>query len=230
MLLKKATSLITLASISALLLSSCALRPEETPPHPTTRNSIEAAKDNINLAIDYLQAQDPTDAKRKLMLAISEEPNYAPTWYTMAYYEEVTNKLKEAERDYKRAIALAPQDGQTHNNYGTFLCRHGKYAKAIDEFVTAANEPDYVHIAGAYENAGICALMIPDNEAAKGFFLQALNNDPNRKMSLYELAKIYHDEDEESLSKVYFSRYAKLTNVKPNQYKKIMAQRQVLRR
>lgn len=221
-------SLITLANIA--LLSSCTLRPEETPSTPSTKNNLEAAKDNISLAIDYLQAQDPSDAKNKLMQALREEPNYAPTWYSIAYYEEVTDHLKKADEDYQHAIALAPSDGQTHNNYGTFLCRTGKYSKAVEEFVKAANEPSYLHSAGAYENAGLCAMMIPDKIAAKGFFLQALNNNPNRKTSLYELAKIYYDENKMSLSETYFKRYAKLTNTSETRFRKLMSQRQILHR
>lgn len=215
----------------AIVLGLCACKPEpETPPTPSTRNDMAAAQANLNLALDYLQAQDTENAKDKIMLAMREEPNYAPTWYTKGYFDEVTKHLPEAEADYKRAVTLDKNSGMANNNYGTFLCRNGRYKEAIAQFITAANQSEYLHAGGAYENAGICALEIPDEEAAKGFFLQALNNEPDRKSSTFELAKIYYHEDNTAMAKQYFDRYAKLANIPEAQYASLMNQHVALRR
>lgn len=215
--------------ISSIVL--CACKPEyETPPAPSTKNDMAAAQANLNLALDYIQAEDMENAKDKLMLAVKEEPNYAATWYTMGYFDEVTKHLPQAEADYKHAIALDKNSGMANNNYGTFLCRNGRYKEAIAQFMIAANQSEYLHAGGAYENAGICALEIPDEEAAKGFFLQALNNEPDRKTANFELARIYYHEDNTALSKTYFGNYAKLANIPADQYAKLMNQPVALRR
>ena len=138
--------------------------------------------------------------------------------------------MPQAEADYKQAIALDKNSGMANNNYGTFLCRNGRYKEAIAQFMIAANQTEYLHAGGAYENAGICALEVPDEEAAKGFFLQALNNEPDRKTANFELAKIYYHEDNTAMAKMYFDRYAKLANVPATQYAALMNQRVALRR
>ena len=88
------------------------------------------------------------------------------------------------------------------NNYGTFLCRQGEYKKAETYFLNAIKDVNYIHTAGAYENAGLCALEVPDLAKAKLYFTSALNQDPSRKESLYELAKIESKEghDAEALA------------------------------
>ncbi len=48
----------------------------------------------------------------------------------------------------------------------------------------------YGHTAAAYENAGLCALAVPDIERAKLYFSNALKQDPDRRESLYELVKL----------------------------------------
>lgn len=209
----------------------CACTPEAvTPPAPSTKNNLAAAQANLNLGLDYLQAQDTENAKNKIMLAMKEEPDYAPVWYTMGYFDEVTKHLSLAEADYQHAIMLDKTSGMANNNYGTFLCRNGRYKEAIAQFMIAANQTEYLHAGGAYENAGICALEIPDEEAAKGFFLQALNNEPERQTSTFELAKIYYHEDNTAMAKMYFDRYAKLANVPETQYAALMNQHVVLHR
>ena len=65
----------------------------------------------------------------------------------------------------------------------------------------AVKDQHYVNTSGAYENAGICSLAIPDYKKAKTYFSAALNHDPSRS-SLYELVKIESKEghDEEALA------------------------------
>ena len=70
------------------------------------------------------------------------------------------------------------------------MCRQGDYAKAETYFLKAVKDPHYVNTGSAYENAGLCVLAIPDKEKAKIYFKTALDQDPSRRESLYELVKL----------------------------------------
>lgn len=150
----------------------------------------KAASFNLQLGLGYLKQGDRPRAKKKLLLALEQEPNSAGTNAAMAFYYEQTNELEDAKKYYLKAISLSNNAGAQLNNYGAFLCRQGEYNKAEAYFLKAIKDSQYVHTSGAYENAGLCALAIPDNEKAKHYFITALNQDPSRRESLYELVKL----------------------------------------
>jgi type IV pilus assembly protein PilF len=93
-------------------------------------------------------------------------------------------------KHYHKAINLSGSSGAQLNNFGTYLCRRGSYREAEKYFLKAVKDIQYEHTAGAYENAGFCVLEIPDKAKAATYFRKALEQDPDRKQSLYELLAI----------------------------------------
>ena len=154
------------------------------------QQKIATAKINTQLGIAYLQQGDVQRAKQKLLLAMKEAPKIPETWYSMAYYLEATGNKTEAQNYYLKSITIAPKDGASHNNYGTFLCREGQYQASIQQFMLAAQDPNYLDNAAAYENAGLCATKIPDRKLAMAYFERALEQDPGRAISAEELKKL----------------------------------------
>lgn len=153
------------------------------------KKNIKTALINTQLGMSYLQRHDMQTAKQKLLLAIQEGPTIPEPWYAMAYYLEITGDNAEADQYYQKAIAIAPRNGEAHNNYGTYLCRNGNYTAAISNFMDAVQDPQYLDSASAYENAGLCALKIPDHKLAMSYFARALKQDPNLPTSLIESAQ-----------------------------------------
>lgn len=150
----------------------------------------KVAEINIQLGLAYLEKGNMQRAKQKLLYAAEKAPNLPEAWYSLAYYSEMTGNKKEAEQNYTKAIQLAPQRGDVLNNYGTFLCRSGYYKKAIHYFLLASQDTHYLDTASAYENAGLCALKIPDRKQAIAYFSRALEEDPAHTVSIAELNKL----------------------------------------
>lgn len=163
---------------------------ENVPLNKKKADLVKAASYNTQLGLGYLKQGDRPRAKKKLLTALEQEPNSPDVNAAMAYYFEQTTEMDEAKKYYLKAIALSNNGGAQLNNYGTFLCRQGDYKKAETYFLKAIADVQYVNTAGAYENAGLCALEIPDADKAKDFFTKAINQDPSKKESLYELVKI----------------------------------------
>jgi type IV pilus assembly protein PilF len=153
--------------------------------HETHQENKEAAELNAKLGMSYLALHDNERAKQKILLAQKSNPHDPAVWYALAFYQEKTGDISFAEKSYLRAIALAPHTGAAHNNYGVFLCNQGKYSAAISQFLAAVRDPNYLHAANAYENAGLCALKIPDTQKANKFFKRALAENPNISSSKY---------------------------------------------
>lgn len=181
---------------SCLFLIACQSNKEEDDLASKNQpNFSKAATFNMQLGLGYLKQGDRPRAKKKLLTALKQEPNSPDINAAMAYYLEQTSELEEAKKYYLKAISLSSNSGAQLNNYGTFLCRQGEYQKAETYFLKAVKDPQYINTAAAYENAGLCVLAIPDMEKAKLYFSKALNQDPSRKESFYELVKLESKEE-----------------------------------
>jgi len=166
---------------------------------------------NVRMGIELMTKGDAAEAKKKFTASIKLAPENPSSWYGMAYYFEATGKSNEAEHYYERAVNVAPDSGEAHNNYGTYLCRKGEYKKAIEQFLKATNLQTYADISSAYENAGICALELPNQSQAAGYFVKALENNPKQTVSLLQLAKINHAEGKKQAARGYLAQFNSLS-------------------
>lgn len=180
--------------VSGILLQACHHSDTKTE-QPTQKTDLpKAASYNLQLGLGYLKQGDRPRAKKKFLTALDQAPNSPDVNAAIAYYFEQTKEIEEAKKYYTKALALSSNSGAQLNNFGTFLCRQGEYKKAESYFMKAVKDVQYVHTAGAYENAGLCALAVPDNEKAKLYFKNAITQDPSKRESLYELVKIENKE------------------------------------
>lgn len=137
------------------------------------QRDIAAAQANIKLGLAYLNLRDTGKAKQKLLFAKEISPNYPAIWYTLGYFYQKTQEISEAAYCYQHALKLAPENGSAHNNYGAFLYSTQQYRKAIQQFLLALKDPNYLDPGYAYENAGLCALKLEDKKLAMYYFKKA---------------------------------------------------------
>ena len=198
----------------SILLSACSATPTTSTNATTingqTPNLKLAAQYNVQLGVSYLQQGDVTRAKQKLLLATEQDPNSVTAWNGMAYFMQTTGDNVAAKSAYEKALSLQPDDGDTLNNYGVFLCQQGKPKAAVTYFQKAISNPNYVNTAQAYENAGLCALKIPDDQKAVQFFTKALAYDPGLPSSNLALAKLDFEKHDIVSAEFYLKRYNRL--------------------
>ena len=197
--------------LSVFLLQSCQHSKESTEHIAREPKLGEAATYNTQLGLAYLKQGDRPRAKHKLLLALTQAPDSPAVNAGMAYFMEKTGELEKAHVYYKKALDAAPNSGAQLNNYGAFLCRQGKYPQAETYFLKAVNDIEYEHTAGAYENAGLCALAIPDYIKARHYFNKALEQDPARVQSLYELVSIEMKQGDAKQALSYLQHYPNLS-------------------
>ena len=201
-----------LALFSLLLVQSCQHNDETKNESTGKINKLsDAASYNTQLGLAYLEQGDRSRAKRKLFLALSQAPDSPNVNASMAYFMEKSGEMEEARAYYKKAMATAPGAGAQLNNYGAFLCRQGQYTQAETYFIKAVKDHTYEHTAGAYENAGLCAMAIPDHIKAMDYFGKALEQDPSRAQSLYELVNLEVKQDHINEALSYLQKYSNLS-------------------
>lgn len=182
-------SIIMLAML--LFLQSCQIDSSSREEHlKAAKKQKEAAMLNTQLGLGYLKQGDRTRAKKKLLLAVKQDPDSAEVYAAMAYFFERSGDLNHAENYYKLSMAKGHNGGAQLNNFGVFLCRQGKYKEAEPYFIKAVNDTNYINTAAAYENAGLCALEAKELKKARDYFKMALEQDPSRSASFIEMVKI----------------------------------------
>jgi type IV pilus assembly protein PilF len=167
----------------------------------------QAALYNVQLSMAYLQQGNIERSQQKILLALRNAPNSPTVLAGYAMFLSTTGDIAEAEKTYQRALSIAPNSGEVRNNYGIFLCQQKRQQEGITQFLQAVQQNEYIQKAGAYENAGLCAIEIPDRELAIKYFHQALLKDPKREQTLYELSKLYFHSRDYTKAKTFIERY-----------------------
>ncbi|WP_342219925.1 type IV pilus biogenesis/stability protein PilW [Rickettsiella endosymbiont of Miltochrista miniata] len=170
----------------------------------------QASDVNVQLGLAYLQNGDVQRAHQKLLLAEQQSPGSLQAQGAMGYFLESTGSLPSADAYYRRAIALNSKSGAAQNNYGTFLCRRGRYSEADQHFLLALQDPSYLNTAQVYENAGLCAMQVPDTKKAMDYFTQAITQDPKRAISWLELGRISYQAKDYQQAQQYLDHYMQL--------------------
>ncbi|WP_448142517.1 type IV pilus biogenesis/stability protein PilW [Stenotrophomonas bentonitica] len=93
---------------------------------------------------------------------------------------------------FQKAAELAPDSGEVLNNYGAWLCGHGRATEALPLFDRAVAAPGYRTPAAALANAGGCALDAGQPERAVRDLRRALALDPANPYALEAMARNEH--------------------------------------
>lgn len=135
-------------------LSGCAFHSSR----PTLVQPIEsrAAYAMANEGLNYLNQGYTDRAQEKLQIALAQAPNDPLVLDAIGYYYEKTGYLLDANRYYLQAVKVAPRKyGTALTNYGSFLCRNGRYQESLLYF-NKAIQTNYPYTYKAIANAAFC--------------------------------------------------------------------------
>lgn len=199
------------AVVCCMGLAACA--GETAPDKPWEgKENLKAAGYNVRLSALYLEEGKVEIAKRKILLALEQAPNWPPAVDGMAYFYASTGRPKLAEEYYQRAIQVAGESGDVENNYGVFLCQTKRYEDAIKRFQLAVKDKNYVNVAQAFENAGVCAAKIPDVPRALRYFKKAIENAPTYASAYLHAANIYYQVKQYRNAQRYLKQFLAFNN------------------
>lgn len=195
---------------AAMLLAGCVTSSSSPGQFGKTSPKL-AARYNTQLAIAYMQQGRMDLARSKLADALRQAPKMPEVHNALALYYERTGRPHQAEQQYKLSLDYDPGDPSTQNNFGTFLCREGKYRESIRYFVKASNNLNYDTPDKALANAGLCALRIPDKTLAAKYFKRALAINPNQEQSLWNLGLMRFEAGKYTDANSYMARLIDIT-------------------
>lgn len=170
----------------------------------------QASRDNVSLGIAYLRQGNRDAAMQKVQKAIQEDPDNAFAYSAEALIYNASDEPNKARDAFKIAMRKAPDDPEIENNYAGFLCQRGDPKGSLDYFLKAANNPQYSTPDQAYSNAGLCALLVPDQVLAEQYFRKALQLNPRQPEPLAQLAQMAYEQKKYLTARAFIERFGEL--------------------
>ena len=209
------------AAVTAVLVASCLVgctttststpsRPDANaaadgrPPTPTdvrTRSNIR-----LQLAVGYYQDGKYSFALDELKQALALDPNSADAHTVLALVYNELHEDAKAEAAFQRALQLDPGNSDLNNNYGWYLCQHGREKDSLGYFETALRNPLYTQKAKPLQNSGVCAAKMGDAVASEEFFRRSFEIDPTGAVAAYNLANIYYGRQDYTRARFYVAQ------------------------
>lgn len=200
--------LTVIIALLALALTGCVTTTTGSQPAPSSPD--EAAGYNMQLGISYLRQNKLQLARNKLETAIRLDPNLATAHVALGVVFERLEDPVGAERHYKRAVDLDPNNPDNLNALAVFTCqRKGDVKDALRLFDRALAIPLSISAANRAmlnTNAGTCAKRI-DLLRAEGYLRSALIENADYGDALLQLAEITLDRGESLQARAFIERY-----------------------
>jgi type IV pilus assembly protein PilF len=202
-----------------LLIVACFNKPASPEKNTTLPVSKQSSADfyraallNVEMGKTYLEQGQINRAKQKFVHALELKPKLPEAHSAIGYFYETVGDLEEAEKHHTQAISYGDGKARYYNNYGTFLCRRGRYKEADRAFNNALKDKQYIKTAEVYENAGLCALQAEDTQKAYMYLQTALQHDPSRSSASLELAAMELSRDNTLAAAEYLKMYKGATS------------------
>jgi len=211
-------SFAALAAASALVMSGgCTTTTTSTPSRPDANSTTEKrdvgpsdarTRSNIRLqlAVGYYQDGKYSFALDELRQALTLDPNSADAHTVLALVYNELHEDAKAEQSFQRALQLDPANSDLNNNYGWFLCQHGREKESLGYFETALKNPLYTQKAKPLQNSGVCAAKMGDMVAAEEYFRRSFEIDPTGAVASYNLANIYYGRKDYARARFYVAQ------------------------
>lgn len=158
----------------------------------STSDVQQRAKIHTELGALYLQSGRFGVAQEEARTAIGADPTYAPAYNLLGLVHMSLHENDAAEEDFRQALRLVPNDPETNNNYGWFLCQTDRVRQSIDYFMAAVKNPLYNTPAKPLTALGLCYLKIKEDKLAEDFLRKALRAGGSNVEALYWLGDIYY--------------------------------------
>lgn len=178
-------------------------------------NAEKSAEIHTELGAGFFSRGQYSVALDELHKAINANNNYAPAYDVLGLVYMALNEDKPAEENFHRALNIAPNDPDIHNNYGWFLYNRSRYNEAMEQFKLSIANPLYAKPQSALTNAGLCALKMGNSAEAQTYFEKSLGYDGNQPEAIFELAQMYYQQQRYAEAKMMLDKLS-TDNTTPN--------------
>lgn len=177
--------------LAALLcLSAAGCVTTETGGFAEKKDPKKAAELSVQAARNYISDRNWEAARRHLKVALDIDDNNAEAHESLAQVFWMTGEIEEADKHYRRAIALASKNSRARNNYAAYLYQQKRYKDAESQLEFVAEDLLYEKRAEAFRNLGKARIKLKDYAGAKTALERSLMMERKNPGALLELAEV----------------------------------------
>jgi type IV pilus assembly protein PilF len=188
--MKIAHGMIVPISLASLLMTLGGCVTTKSPHLAEENVAADAAADNAQLAMAYMQEGNLQRAKEKLDKAMQENPANPNVHSVMALFYARINEPKKAEVEFHEAMRLAPNDPGQVLFYGVYLCDQHRVDEGITRMLQVARNPLYRTPEAALNDIGVCLVTAHRDDEAESAFKRALSARADFAEAAYQLASL----------------------------------------
>lgn len=168
--------------------------------------SRKRARIRMELAVGYFEQGKTNVALDELKQVIASDPTFPDAYNLRGLIYMRLNDVGQAEDSFRRAIALNPQDANSHHNFGWLLCQQARYPESIREFGQAMANPLYAERAKTLMTQGICQARAGQRAEAERSLAQSYELDAGNPVTGFNLANLLFQRGELARAQFYIRR------------------------
>ena len=190
-----------------LLLLALVATPSAAYETPEGNTAADAARINARLGIEYMKQGQVAIAREKIDKALQQNPRDPGVQMSAGLLYEQLREPKVAERHYRQALKLEPDNPEAQNALGAFLCRNGQAKQGEEVFLEAARNPLYRTPEVAYTNAGVCARRNGRLDKSEEYLRLAVSQRSQYSEALLQMAGVSFERGNFLQARAFLQRY-----------------------
>ncbi len=204
-----AAPLLLVISISGCVTSSSV--ETKVPDQAAKSDALYRAQIHTERSSEYYRLGRIPVALEAAKEAVAALPTHAPAYNMLGIVYTELKQDDKAREAYEQALRYAPNDSETLNNFGWFLCQRQNPKQAMQYFETALKNPIYATPERALYNMGVCARKLGDNALAEQQLRDTLRRQPRFAPAMYELAEMQFAQGKIKEAEAMLARHNELT-------------------
>lgn len=201
-----------LAVLAAGCVSQSTTEVRTTADQPGTIDYKRRAEVHVALASEYYQRGSYPIALEETRLAIKDDANLVTAYNMQGLIYMELREDASARAAFEQALRIAPNDGDSMNNYGFFLCLRGEGDRGMEYLRRVQGNSLYNAPEKPLLNAGLCERIRGRFPEAIDYLGRAVVFQPNLLVALYNLADMHFQRGSLREAQNYYQRYSKLAD------------------
>jgi type IV pilus assembly protein PilF len=161
----------------------------------------------VELAAEYMRQGQLAPALQNARKGVLVAPKNPSAHNMLALVHQQLGENELAERHFREAVKLDPQDPFANNAFGSFLCGQKRYSEAQGYFDAAVANPLNPEPWIPLANAGLCAYQQNKLDEAEDFLRRALRANPRLAPALLRMGEISYGQGNYLSARAYLQRY-----------------------
>ncbi len=172
---------------------------DETPQRKRARLRME-------LAVNYFAEGRTEIALDEIKQALVIDPQYAAAFNLRGLVLMRLGESRSAEDSFRRALSIAPRDGDTLHNLGWLQCQQNRFPEAQQTFQQALGLTGYGAPAKTLMAMGLCQARAGRPEEAERSLARSYELDAGNPVTAYNLARLMLQRGELVRAQFYIRR------------------------